>query len=321
VADIEEIRDDLFRLRLPMPGTPSEVNVYLIRTASGAVLIDAGWNSRLCRTMLAGAMGRIGRSPSSVQAILVTHGHIDHMGLAGWIADVAGGGVWLHPRDHRFVVRWIEGDGLDEAWGSFLSGSGMPLADIDEIRAAASGWRLPAPVRLVSRFPSAAVEASIAPVWTPGHTPGHACFMLGDLVFTGDHLLPRITPNIAKHAGSGPNPLGDYLRSLSVIEDLGAALVLPGHGDPFGGMHDRIGEIRAHHQTRTTEILAAIDSTPRTARDVAVRVSWKRGSFDRLRPLDKELAIYETAAHLAHCEEIGLVASERPSGISFYREG
>lgn len=317
-AQVVEIRENVFRLRLPMPATPPHVNVYLVRSSDGAVVIDAGWNTETCWAILLSELARIGRSIRSVRAALVTHGHLDHIGLVHRLAN-SGVPIWLHVKDRQFVLRWIDGGGMDALWRSFLVQTGLSKSDIDAIREAAGRWQVPERVAFAARFPEAVRNAGVVPVWTPGHTPGHTCFILNNLVFTGDHLLPDVTPNIPRHGRSAPNPLGDYLRSLSTIEGLRPDLVLPGHGDPFGDVRDRIEEIRLHHRIRSDKVLQVLDPPPRSARDVAARMSWKRGGFDALGPLHKELAIYETAAHLTCLEAEGMVASkDDPSGIVLY---
>jgi glyoxylase-like metal-dependent hydrolase (beta-lactamase superfamily II) len=94
-------------------------------------------------------------------------------------------------------------------------------------------------------------------VWTPGHTPGH----LGlheeaeDVLLTGDHVLPRITPNIAQMAHTDDPPLADYLESLVRAADYDSAEALPAHEYRFHGLADRVRVIRLHHDHRIQEIL------------------------------------------------------------------
>src|SRR6185437_13134090 len=89
-------------------------------------------------------------------------------------------------------------------------------------------------------------------VWTPGHSPGHCCFYWPQrrVLFSGDHLLPKISPNIGLHPQSGADPLDDYIESLTRVEQLEVDLVLPAHGDPFTDHRGRIATIKAHHDDR-----------------------------------------------------------------------
>ena len=101
-------------------------------------------------------------------------------------------------------------------------------------------------------------------IWTPGHSPGHVCFHSAEqrLLLSGDHILPRITPNISVHAQQFPNPLGDYLESLAKVRDLGTDEVLPAHEYRFADLGSRIDEITAHHAERLEEIVEVIRAHP-----------------------------------------------------------
>jgi len=145
-------------------------------------------------------------------------------------------------------------------------------------------------------------ESELEVVWTPGHSPGHCCFYwpARRVLFSGDHLLPKISPNIGLHPQSGADPLDDYLGSLDRIRPLEVNLVLPAHGDPFGDHRERIAAIMRHHDERKT---ALVD----LARDGA-KSGWQlagglfRGVMDR-NVFQQRLALQET---LAHCQSLAV---------------
>ena len=101
-------------------------------------------------------------------------------------------------------------------------------------------------------------------VHTPGHTPGHLCFAEENtrLFFSGDHVLPRISPNISTNHRGLADPLQDYLDSLAAVRDLDPAEVLPAHEWRFRGLDDRVDSLTAHHEHRLTELLTAIRTHP-----------------------------------------------------------
>ena len=101
-------------------------------------------------------------------------------------------------------------------------------------------------------------------VHTPGHTPGHLCFAEEDarLFFSGDHVLPRISPNISTTHDGAADPLGDYLDSLAAVRDRTPPRCCPAHEWRFRGLADRVDALTAHHEHRLTELLAAIRSAP-----------------------------------------------------------
>jgi glyoxylase-like metal-dependent hydrolase (beta-lactamase superfamily II) len=140
-------------------------------------------------------------------------------------------------------------------------------------------------------------------VHTPGHTPGHLCFVeeRSGAVLTGDHVLPTISPNISRHPQAGPDPLGDYLASLERLRPRGDALVLPGHQRRFHGLAGRVDELLAHHEARLDEAQAVVAAGASTIWEVATRLRWSR-PWAEITGIMRRAALGETAAHLTHLE-------------------
>jgi glyoxylase-like metal-dependent hydrolase (beta-lactamase superfamily II) len=137
-------------------------------------------------------------------------------------------------------------------------------------------------------------------VHTPGHTPGHLCFAeeRTGLFFSGDHVLPRISPNISTTHDGTPNPLGDYLRSLTAVSSPEPAEVLPAHEWRFRGLADRTDQLREHHEHRLTELLEAIRANPgSTPWQLAAHLTWSR-PWDQYERRMRIFAVTETDAHL-----------------------
>ncbi len=113
-------------------------------------------------------------------------------------------------------------------------------------------------------------------LWTAGHSPGHISVYEPSqgVLFSGDFLLPHITPNISLCPEGRPNPLGDYLTTLKGIEELNLNLVLPAHGRPFTQGKERIKELYKHHDERNAEILNILERGPRTGYQIATRMTW-----------------------------------------------
>ena len=112
-------------------------------------------------------------------------------------------------------------------------------------------------------------------IWTPGHSPGHLCFHEPryQLMLSGDHVLPRITPNIPFHPQAGADPLGDYLGSLDRVAAFPTDEVLPAHEHRFVGLPERVAELRAHHEQRFAEVIAAVTRGVTSAWDIAVKLN------------------------------------------------
>ena len=139
-------------------------------------------------------------------------------------------------------------------------------------------------------------------IWTPGHSPGHICLFEPKerLLFSGDHILPSITPNVSSHVHSGDNPLGDYLYALHKLRNLPVSKVLPAHEHTFTDLSGRIAEIIDHHSKREVEIQQAIQGESHNSYEIASRISWNIPGLDweHLPALQKRFAVTETIAHL-----------------------
>jgi glyoxylase-like metal-dependent hydrolase (beta-lactamase superfamily II) len=148
----------------------------------------------------------------------------------------------------------------------------------------------------------------VTAIWTPGHSPGHLCFWEANycLMLTGDHVLPRITPNIPYHPQAGADPLGDFLASLDKLEPYDAAEVLPAHEHRFVGLSARLQQLRQHHVERFAEVVGAIEAGVTTAWDIAAHMHWSR-SWDQIEGFMRRAAVGEAMAHLRALEERGVI--------------
>ena len=156
-------------------------------------------------------------------------------------------------------------------------------------------------------------------IWTPGHTPGHLC--IGDpatnAVFSGDHILGRITPHVGMWQADGTSPLHDFEDSLHKIDALGFDTVLPAHERVVDRPAERIGEILAHHVERKGHAMDAIGTGRSDIAGVAEQIFAKRWG----EPMQRAFAMAETMAHMEALvvdgalvrEGLGTDASYRPA--------
>jgi glyoxylase-like metal-dependent hydrolase (beta-lactamase superfamily II) len=142
-------------------------------------------------------------------------------------------------------------------------------------------------------------------VWTPGHSPGHVCFYSDrhKLLLSGDHVLPRITPNIGVHTQQFPNPLGEYLESLLKVHNLDVEEVLPAHEYRFADLKGRLDQLITHHADRLAEIETLLAAHPgATAWDLSIALTWSR-PWDQIADYMQRAAVGETAAHIVLLEK------------------
>jgi len=238
----------------------------------------------------------------------ITHLHPDHMGMAGML-EGAGVEVLMH-RPEIEMARYLwsrDLRALDTVY-AFFQRHGMP-PDVDELMReawVAMGERVD-DFRLVPIEDGAEADLGgrVARVrWTPGHTDHHAVLVeeRDGVLFSGDHVLPRITSNVGVYPDGRPDPLGDFLSALERMKTLGVKRVLPAHGEPFDDCAGRVDEILAHHAQRLEATMEAAAGPPRSAYAIC------RVLFPVLRsPHEERFALAETLAHLRYLELRGRV--------------
>ncbi len=304
---VEEVRPGLWSIPVPIPDNPLRyVLVYAFELAGGGVaLVDAGWNTDEAWAALSAGLSTAGGSMADVHAVLVTHIHPDHYGLAGRVREASGAWIGLHPEDAVMLEsRYGDTDQLVASMFRLLSDSGVPEDKLPDLALASMALKslvtMAVPDVLFEDGREVGLPGwSLRTVWTPGHSPGHVCFYdeVNRLLVSGDHVLPRITPNISVHSQQFANPLGDFLESLVKVRDLGTDEVLPAHEYRFADLAGRVDQVIAHHADRLDEIEQVLAVAPgSTAWEITLRLHWSR-PWDEIQPFMQRQANGETLAH------------------------
>ncbi|NRD26172.1 MBL fold metallo-hydrolase [Frigoribacterium sp. VKM Ac-2836] len=285
---VEEVRHGVWSVAFEFgDGIDDHSLGYVVEGSDGALtVIDPGWGIDGNLDRLESALADVDHSLADIDLIAVTHLHADHLGGAEALRRVSGARIALHAAEQRAlggrtsdaaaadadIARWgapaADEKALVASWGS---GRHLPAVTADLLLE--DGDLLPVAGRLLRA------------VHTPGHTAGHLCFVEPEqrLVFTGDHVLPRINPGIGLGGRTGTNPLTDYLASLDRMATLDVAgpdalEVCPGHEYRFTGLRERAEELLAHRADRSRDAAAALDDLTRpTVWQVAERMSWSGG--------------------------------------------
>jgi glyoxylase-like metal-dependent hydrolase (beta-lactamase superfamily II) len=326
-----EISPGIYWLKLPitMEGSRlAHVNVYLARGRDGFLLVDTGWNTPESFDELDRGLQQIGAGFRDISQIVCTHVHPDHFGMAGRIKALSGAALLMHHIEKDFIVpRYVTMQELLAETDQMLVANGVPHDEMVVLRDAT--------INLAEFIVPAQPDATLHDgetittgiftfrvVWTPGHSSGHICLYEPEkrLLLSGDHILPKITPNVGVHPQSIENPLGRYLKSLKETRRLNAGLTLPGHDEPFTALVPRIDQIMRHHEQRNREILAMINE-PRTAFQVALEMVWgTRSGWRDLPAFHKRMAIFETLAHLEMMAANRQLDRFPRDGVNYYRK-
>jgi glyoxylase-like metal-dependent hydrolase (beta-lactamase superfamily II) len=325
---VEQVRPGLWSIPVPIPDNPLRyVLVYALELDGGGVaIVDAGWDTDEAWGALTSGLAKAGGSVSDVRAVLVTHIHPDHYGLAGRVREASGAWIGLHPDDAVMLdSRYGETDDLLHRMIAFLADSGVPEQKLPDL--AFASMALKSMVTMAK--PDVLFEDGtmvdlpgwpLRTVWTPGHSAGHVCFYSAEqrLLLSGDHILPRITPNISVHAQQFPNPLGDYLESLAKVRDLDSDEVLPGHEYRFADLAGRVDEITIHHAERLEEIVDVVRRYPGSnAWEITLRLHWSR-PWDEIQSFMQRQANGETLAHCVLLELHGRMRRDDRSPARFF---
>jgi glyoxylase-like metal-dependent hydrolase (beta-lactamase superfamily II) len=307
----DQIVRGLWRLRLPIVGWPGvpHVNAFAIAAAGGVVLVDTGLAEPGGLQRLEQALSQAGLSPAHVRLLACTHAHSDHYGLASPIMEASGCELWMHPR-HEHMTRAAEDPERSlERRLEVARQSGVPEQALTEYQAARKGHGLGI-VKIVmpdrDLLPGVVIETDLGP-WhvyeTPGHAPSHVVLHQPDhgLLISGDHLLGRVS--LFYDYGWTPDPTGEFLSSLDVVERLDVSLCLAGHGRPFRDVPGHIEANRAAVAERIGRVRAAIADEKRTPFEI---VPYLIGEQE-LTPMMVNWGLSETLSYLRHLERLGEV--------------
>ena len=314
----ERVIPGLWRLRLalPFPGVP-HCNAWAIAAGDGLVLVDTGMHEPGSMIELERALDQVGLSIDRVALVVITHAHVDHWGQAATICDRAGCEMWMHP-NHAHGYAGATDPALALARRIEIGRqSGVPETVLERYaersRGMASGIaRAIEPDRPL--LPGVEIETDLG-VWTvhetPGHAPSHVCLFQAErrLLISGDHLLGRIS--LYFDYGWTPDPIGEFLHSLHVVDELDARLALSGHGKPFIDVRGHIEGNRRLVRERLQAALDAVREGPKTGLEITPRIHGE--------PVTETNAgwwLPETLCYLQHLELDGLVSRESEGDLT-----
>src|SRR5690625_4764619 len=299
---------------IPLPFRLSEINCFYAEGENGYILMDTGLHNQQTKKIWDNFF-----KEKTLDEILITHLHPDHCGYAGRLQQQTGAHISMSKIDARTAeFIWKErplhllkedyyranipkdiSDGIIDITKKFVP-SVTPLPYVQHYFQEGEKVQFG--------------EESYEVIYTPGHSEGLVCFYNREkrILFSTDHILPKITPNISYWFYGEKNPLQSYENSLQKIKQLDADFVIPSHGNPFYGANERIDEIWNHHVQRFDIIL---DSLQQPANIIEVcEVLFQR----ELSVYDYQFAIGETIAHMEYIREKGECIREIENGKYIY---
>lgn len=305
---VDRIKNDVVRVKVPLPFPLRWVNSYLIRGQSGYTLIDPGLHTEESKALWDQALHELGIAYTDIEQIVLTHHHPDHYGLAGWMQQLSGAKVWISPEGSLQVEAMWKGEmALNRETVRLFLRHGLEAEKKDAMEKHLLSFLpqvTPHPVQLQLLDRSQMLKMGDH-LWkmmhTPGHAWGHTVFYNEERkdLFVGDHVLPRITPNISYIPGTDPNPLQSYLTSLEEMRSFDGYTVYPGHRDPFRHLGERVEAIKVHHEERLEQMLEQVKQ-PLSVYALCQAIFGVQLSTHQLR-----FALAETLAHMIYLHQSG----------------
>ena len=327
IGETIEIAEGVHWLRMPLPFSLQHINLWLLADGDGWTIVDTGLGFDESKAIWERTFGGVmGNKP--VKHVVVTHMHPDHVGCAGWLAERFNVDLWMTREEYAMCRVLVSDTGrpAPEAGTRFYTAAGYAPEALEHYRKIFGFFG-----KYVTPLPDSyrrLYDGQKGPVgnreWEVvvgrGHSPEHACFYNQEmnLLISGDQILPAISSNVSVYPlEPEANPLKDWIDSLRAItervpEDV---LVLPAHGKPFRGAHERIDSMVNEHLARLDD-LREFCKEPRRAVDVFPALYRAKITND-----NRMFATGEAIAHLNYLINEGEIVAEADSdNVNWYRQ-
>jgi glyoxylase-like metal-dependent hydrolase (beta-lactamase superfamily II) len=306
----ERVLPGVWRLRLPLPwpGVP-HCNAWALAAADGIVLVDCGASLPGSMRHLERALEQVGLRLELVRLLVCTHAHIDHCGQAAAIQERTGCPLWIHPRHEHLTASLDDPEAALARRIEIARQSGVPEEPLrawaDRRRGESSGMSGPLAAER-DLLDGVTVDTDLG-AWrvyeTPGHAPSHVVLHQPEhrLLLSGDHVLGRIS--LFFDHGWTPDPVGEFLDSLTRVDALDVRLTLAGHARPFTDLPGHVEGNRALIARRLEAITSLLgERGETTAFDLLAPVYG-----ERLEPGTAGWLLTKTLCYLEHLERGGAV--------------
>ena len=317
----------IHRIAVPTPFAVGRVNVYLIDDEP-LTLVDAGPNSGTSFDVLQRGLDELGHGLEEIELVILTHQHIDHLGLVSLVAERSGADVAAIDAAVPFVENFsAEAQADDDFARDVMLRHGIPedvVAALQSVSQAFRAWGARTDVTRPLRdgesltFRDRALEVH----HRPGHSPTDTVFHDRErrMLIAADHLLAHISSNplISRPRDGGserPQALVQYLESLAETRLMDLDLVLPGHGDPVTAHRKLIDERFALHRRRADKIHRLLLERPRSAYEVA------QALWGNIAVTQAYLTLSEVLGHVDLLANEGRVSEHDREGVAVFSAG
>ncbi len=312
------------QIPIPVPLPVHYTNCYVVEAGDSKIIVDAGMDTPDARLAWQSAIQSLDLHHSPIQYIFVTHLHPDHIGLAQWLSERVEAPVAMMDQEAEFSLRYIGHESSPEELAvmrDFYQQHGVPTETVEHWTVLDKIFReaivLPKEfIRMTDGQQTLWDNQAFVFIEQGGHTPHQGLLYLPDrkVLFTGDQVLGRITPNVSLWPTGDPNPLANYLNSLRKLQSLNDSIGLPAHEAIVPSVHQRLTELIIHHQHRNDKLLGFLEVQGPLSAFALTRLLFTR-------PLDDyqlRFAIGETLAHLELLRSQNLVLTQPQRELVVY---
>ena len=323
-----EVVDGISLIAVPTPFIVGRVNAYLCE-GDPLTLIDTGPNTATSFDELERSLQAAGRSVEEIGRVILTHQHVDHIGLASIIRRRSGAEVVALAGLGPLLADWTAASERDDiVGGALLRANGLSEHALGAMSSVSRAYRaFGASVEVDTLVhPDDNLEIAgrqFTVLHRPGHSPSDTIFhnQSERLLIGADHLLKAVSSNPLISApldqdadlSIRPKPLPQYLKNLALTKSLDVDLVLPGHGTPFSEHSAVIDDRFAMHERRAAKLLAALNDKPLTAFELA------EGLWGNIAYTQTFLGLSEVVGHMDLLEQAGSVTELEPDADGVVR--
>lgn len=305
-GEARQVAEDVYWVRMPMPGKLDHINVWLLRDVDSWVVVDTG----LATDETVDLWWQIWHRDTEklpVGKVIGTHMHPDHIGLAGWICQKSGAALYMSRAEYlscQHLLTYTHREAPEDAV-NFYRQAGYSADDLDYYRSRFGSFgqlvrSLPESYRRLKEDDQLQINGRTWQVVVgEGHSPEHVCLYCAELnlFIGGDQLLPKISSLVSVYPTEPTaNPLQQWLDSCRRLGEFlpGDVLVLPSHGLPFIGAGVRLAQLVKEHEEALKQLLSAC------AKPMRVRDAFPILFRSEINKHNLSMATGESLAHF-HC--------------------
>lgn len=323
---MREVYKNIYLEELPLPNNPlKHLNFYIIKGQEKSMIIDTGFNREDIKEDIMKTFKELNLKPQNT-ILFLTHLHSDHTGLATYLEEM-GLTIYASKMDGDLLNNSVEKS--DSMWQDTIQQGvwqGLEEDKLDIEDHPGFKFRPTAHVNFISAIPGEYIqigEYNFEIIDLKGHTPGIVGLYEKEhkILFCGDHILGKITPNITFWGFQYGDILGTYLESLDHVYNMDINYLFSSHRLLIDNHRRRIEELYKHHSKRLDESREALRKSGRsTVRTVTKQLHWdiKSKNWDDFPKSQKWFAAGEAHAHLEHLRALGEVTMEEENGVLYY---